>query len=174
MYRRWQVSKPFFPIEGDQRNGSPLCRAPWRKELSGTGRFPLSEQVRRCSCSNVDHSSCSEGCWCSSLSVCSHHSNCLEKRTAEGNTALHYSVLHHKPESLKLLLKSKAALHTGAIFKHFKELFFCSVHFINNPIFFYLYYSELCRRNSPGYCTEASALPVCRLGEAPIICTLLV
>ncbi|KAG7254684.1 hypothetical protein CRUP_030908, partial [Coryphaenoides rupestris] len=40
------------------------------------------------------------------------NSNCLEKRTAEGNTALHYSVLHHKPESLKLLLKGKAALHT--------------------------------------------------------------
>uniref|UniRef100_A0A673C268 Arf-GAP with SH3 domain, ANK repeat and PH domain-containing protein 3-like n=1 Tax=Sphaeramia orbicularis TaxID=375764 RepID=A0A673C268_9TELE len=38
---------------------------------------------------------------------------CLEKRTAEGNTALHYSVLFHKPESLKLLLKAKAALHTG-------------------------------------------------------------
>uniref|UniRef100_A0A673C5A4 Arf-GAP with SH3 domain, ANK repeat and PH domain-containing protein 3-like n=1 Tax=Sphaeramia orbicularis TaxID=375764 RepID=A0A673C5A4_9TELE len=37
---------------------------------------------------------------------------CLEKRTAEGNTALHYSVLFHKPESLKLLLKAKAALHT--------------------------------------------------------------
>uniref|UniRef100_A0A672J6X9 Arf-GAP with SH3 domain, ANK repeat and PH domain-containing protein 1-like n=1 Tax=Salarias fasciatus TaxID=181472 RepID=A0A672J6X9_SALFA len=34
------------------------------------------------------------------------------KKTAEGNTALHYSVLHHKPESLKLLLKAKAALHT--------------------------------------------------------------
>uniref|UniRef100_A0A665W7N0 Arf-GAP with SH3 domain, ANK repeat and PH domain-containing protein 1-like n=1 Tax=Echeneis naucrates TaxID=173247 RepID=A0A665W7N0_ECHNA len=31
------------------------------------------------------------------------NSNCLEKRTAEGNTALHYSVLYHKPESLKLL-----------------------------------------------------------------------
>ncbi|XP_054470039.1 arf-GAP with SH3 domain, ANK repeat and PH domain-containing protein 3 [Anoplopoma fimbria] len=40
------------------------------------------------------------------------NSNCLEKRTTEGNTALHYSVLHHKPESLKLLLKAKAALHT--------------------------------------------------------------
>ncbi|XP_077415910.1 arf-GAP with SH3 domain, ANK repeat and PH domain-containing protein 3 isoform X1 [Vanacampus margaritifer] len=39
------------------------------------------------------------------------NSNCLEKRTAEGNTALHYSVLHHKPESLKLLLKAKATLH---------------------------------------------------------------
>ncbi|XP_016893766.1 arf-GAP with SH3 domain, ANK repeat and PH domain-containing protein 3 [Cynoglossus semilaevis] len=39
--------------------------------------------------------------------------NCLEKRTTEGNTALHYSVLHHKPESLKLLLKAKAALHTA-------------------------------------------------------------
>uniref|UniRef100_A0A665W8B4 Arf-GAP with SH3 domain, ANK repeat and PH domain-containing protein 1-like n=1 Tax=Echeneis naucrates TaxID=173247 RepID=A0A665W8B4_ECHNA len=36
------------------------------------------------------------------------NSNCLEKRTAEGNTALHYSVLYHKPESLKLLLKAKA------------------------------------------------------------------
>uniref|UniRef100_A0A3B4YS55 ArfGAP with SH3 domain, ankyrin repeat and PH domain 3 n=1 Tax=Seriola lalandi dorsalis TaxID=1841481 RepID=A0A3B4YS55_SERLL len=40
--------------------------------------------------------------------------NCLEKRTAEGNTALHYSVLHYKPESLKLLLKAKAALHTNS------------------------------------------------------------
>uniref|UniRef100_A0A3P8Q0P9 Arf-GAP domain-containing protein n=1 Tax=Astatotilapia calliptera TaxID=8154 RepID=A0A3P8Q0P9_ASTCA len=40
------------------------------------------------------------------------NSNCLEKRTAEGNTALHYSVLYHKPESLKLLLKAKAALQT--------------------------------------------------------------
>ncbi|XP_053192215.1 arf-GAP with SH3 domain, ANK repeat and PH domain-containing protein 3 isoform X1 [Scomber japonicus] len=40
------------------------------------------------------------------------NSNCLEKRTAEGNTALHYSVQHHKPESLKLLLKAKASLHT--------------------------------------------------------------
>uniref|UniRef100_A0A667Z7F9 ArfGAP with SH3 domain, ankyrin repeat and PH domain 3 n=1 Tax=Myripristis murdjan TaxID=586833 RepID=A0A667Z7F9_9TELE len=38
--------------------------------------------------------------------------SCLEKRTAEGNTALHYSALHHKPESLKLLLKGKATLHT--------------------------------------------------------------
>lgn len=40
------------------------------------------------------------------------NSNCLEKRTTEGNTALHYSVLYHKPESLKLLLKAKAALQT--------------------------------------------------------------
>nr|XP_015825361.2 arf-GAP with SH3 domain, ANK repeat and PH domain-containing protein 3 [Nothobranchius furzeri] len=40
------------------------------------------------------------------------NSNCLEKKTADGNTALHYSVLHHKPESLKLLLKAKAAIHT--------------------------------------------------------------
>ncbi|XP_068607640.1 arf-GAP with SH3 domain, ANK repeat and PH domain-containing protein 3 [Brachionichthys hirsutus] len=39
------------------------------------------------------------------------NSSCLEKKTAEGNTALHYSVLHHKPESLKLLLKAKAVLH---------------------------------------------------------------
>nr|XP_057946269.1 arf-GAP with SH3 domain, ANK repeat and PH domain-containing protein 3 [Doryrhamphus excisus] len=37
--------------------------------------------------------------------------NCLEKRTAGGNTALHYSALYHKPESLKLLLKAKATLH---------------------------------------------------------------
>uniref|UniRef100_A0A8D0AJP6 ArfGAP with SH3 domain, ankyrin repeat and PH domain 3 n=1 Tax=Sander lucioperca TaxID=283035 RepID=A0A8D0AJP6_SANLU len=49
----------------------------------------------------------------SAYTVCSLYSNCLEKKTAEGNTALHYSVLHHKPESLKLLLKAKAALHTG-------------------------------------------------------------
>uniref|UniRef100_A0A8C6L6T4 ArfGAP with SH3 domain, ankyrin repeat and PH domain 3 n=1 Tax=Nothobranchius furzeri TaxID=105023 RepID=A0A8C6L6T4_NOTFU len=41
------------------------------------------------------------------------NSNCLEKKTADGNTALHYSILHHKPESLKLLLKAKAAIHTG-------------------------------------------------------------
>lgn len=40
------------------------------------------------------------------------NSNCVEKRTSEGNTALHYSVLYHKPESLKLLLKAKAALQT--------------------------------------------------------------
>uniref|UniRef100_A0A7N6BLB7 ArfGAP with SH3 domain, ankyrin repeat and PH domain 3 n=1 Tax=Anabas testudineus TaxID=64144 RepID=A0A7N6BLB7_ANATE len=35
------------------------------------------------------------------------NSNCLEKRTAEGNTPLHYSVLYHKTESLKLMLKAK-------------------------------------------------------------------
>ncbi|KAM3594729.1 uncharacterized protein V6R79_013054 [Siganus canaliculatus] len=40
------------------------------------------------------------------------NSNCLEKRTSEGNTALHYTIMYHKPESLKLLLKAKAALHT--------------------------------------------------------------
>uniref|UniRef100_A0A8C7D2Q6 ArfGAP with SH3 domain, ankyrin repeat and PH domain 3 n=1 Tax=Oncorhynchus kisutch TaxID=8019 RepID=A0A8C7D2Q6_ONCKI len=38
---------------------------------------------------------------------------CLEKRTLEGNTALHYSAQHHKTECLKLLLKGKAVLHTG-------------------------------------------------------------
>uniref|UniRef100_A0A7N6BZP7 ArfGAP with SH3 domain, ankyrin repeat and PH domain 3 n=1 Tax=Anabas testudineus TaxID=64144 RepID=A0A7N6BZP7_ANATE len=38
------------------------------------------------------------------------NSNCLEKRTAEGNTPLHYSVLYHKTESLKLMLKAKAKL----------------------------------------------------------------
>uniref|UniRef100_A0A674P8L5 ArfGAP with SH3 domain, ankyrin repeat and PH domain 3 n=1 Tax=Takifugu rubripes TaxID=31033 RepID=A0A674P8L5_TAKRU len=86
------------------------------------------------------------------------NSNCLEKRTAEGNTALHYSVLHHKPESLKLLLKSKASLHTGAILKNVKELFFLlGASSPNNPIFL-LYNSEFCRRNGPGCCSEASAL----------------
>uniref|UniRef100_A0A8C1IYT0 ArfGAP with SH3 domain, ankyrin repeat and PH domain 3 n=1 Tax=Cyprinus carpio TaxID=7962 RepID=A0A8C1IYT0_CYPCA len=37
---------------------------------------------------------------------------CLEKKTAEGNTALHYCALYNKPECLKLLLKAKAVLHT--------------------------------------------------------------
>ncbi|KAM9466010.1 arf-GAP with SH3 domain, ANK repeat and PH domain-containing protein 3 [Clarias gariepinus] len=38
---------------------------------------------------------------------------CLEKKTVEGNTALHYCALYNKPESLKLLLKGKATLHTA-------------------------------------------------------------
>uniref|UniRef100_A0A672MW15 Arf-GAP with SH3 domain, ANK repeat and PH domain-containing protein 1-like n=1 Tax=Sinocyclocheilus grahami TaxID=75366 RepID=A0A672MW15_SINGR len=33
---------------------------------------------------------------------------CLEKKTAEGNTALHYCALYNKSECLKLLLKAKA------------------------------------------------------------------
>ncbi|XP_016372202.1 arf-GAP with SH3 domain, ANK repeat and PH domain-containing protein 2-like isoform X2 [Sinocyclocheilus rhinocerous] len=37
---------------------------------------------------------------------------CLEKKTAEGNTALHYCALYNKSECLKLLLKAKAVLHT--------------------------------------------------------------
>lgn len=37
---------------------------------------------------------------------------CLEKKTVEGNTALHYCAMYNKPESLKLLLKGKATLHT--------------------------------------------------------------
>lgn len=37
---------------------------------------------------------------------------CLEKKTAEGNTALHYCALYNKTECLKLLLKAKAVLHT--------------------------------------------------------------
>ncbi|XP_036449227.1 arf-GAP with SH3 domain, ANK repeat and PH domain-containing protein 3 [Colossoma macropomum] len=37
---------------------------------------------------------------------------CLEKKTVEGNTALHYSATYNKPECLKLLLKGKATLHT--------------------------------------------------------------
>lgn len=40
-------------------------------------------------------------------------SGCLEKKTAEGNTPLHYCALYNKSESLKLLLKAKAGLHTG-------------------------------------------------------------
>ncbi|XP_058856005.1 arf-GAP with SH3 domain, ANK repeat and PH domain-containing protein 1-like isoform X2 [Acipenser ruthenus] len=36
----------------------------------------------------------------------------LEKKTTEGNTALHYSCLYSKTECLKLLLKGKAALQT--------------------------------------------------------------
>lgn len=119
----------FFPVKGNQRDGSPPCCASGGKEFSGTGRFPLSEQVRPSTSSPINHSPCSQGCWHSSASGCSHHSNCLEKRTAEGNTALHYSVLHHKPESLKLLLKAKAALHTGAIFKPFNKLCFTQCDF---------------------------------------------
>ncbi|KAK3538177.1 hypothetical protein QTP70_032569, partial [Hemibagrus guttatus] len=38
---------------------------------------------------------------------------CLEKKTVEGNTALHYCVIYNKPECLKLLLKGKATLHTA-------------------------------------------------------------
>ncbi|KAL4624168.1 hypothetical protein GN956_G18569 [Arapaima gigas] len=37
---------------------------------------------------------------------------CLEKKTVEGNTALHYSALYDKPECVKLLLKGKAILGT--------------------------------------------------------------
>lgn len=37
---------------------------------------------------------------------------CLEKKTVEGNTALHYCALYKKTECLKLLLKAKAVLHT--------------------------------------------------------------
>lgn len=48
--------------------------------------------------------------------MCFLSSNCLDKCTAEGNTALHYSALYHKPESLKLLLKAKAALNTGTLY----------------------------------------------------------
>ncbi|MBN3297700.1 ASAP3 protein, partial [Amia calva] len=40
------------------------------------------------------------------------NSGCLEKRTSDGNTALHYSCLHNKTECLKLLLKGKATLNT--------------------------------------------------------------
>ncbi|KAI1895079.1 hypothetical protein AGOR_G00102580 [Albula goreensis] len=41
------------------------------------------------------------------------NSGCLEKKTLEGSTALHYSALHNKAECLKLLLKGKAVLHTA-------------------------------------------------------------
>uniref|UniRef100_A0A672MSH6 Arf-GAP with SH3 domain, ANK repeat and PH domain-containing protein 1-like n=1 Tax=Sinocyclocheilus grahami TaxID=75366 RepID=A0A672MSH6_SINGR len=42
-------------------------------------------------------------------------SGCLEKKTAEGNTALHYCALYNKSECLKLLLKAKALelAHSG-------------------------------------------------------------
>ncbi|XP_062378617.1 arf-GAP with SH3 domain, ANK repeat and PH domain-containing protein 3 [Sardina pilchardus] len=40
------------------------------------------------------------------------NSGCLEKKTVEGNTALHYCALHNKTECLKLLLKGKAVLTT--------------------------------------------------------------
>ncbi|XP_066529020.1 arf-GAP with SH3 domain, ANK repeat and PH domain-containing protein 3 [Hoplias malabaricus] len=40
------------------------------------------------------------------------NSGCLEKKTIEGNTALHYSATFNKPECVKLLLKGKATLHT--------------------------------------------------------------
>uniref|UniRef100_A0A8C7CVI5 ArfGAP with SH3 domain, ankyrin repeat and PH domain 3 n=1 Tax=Oncorhynchus kisutch TaxID=8019 RepID=A0A8C7CVI5_ONCKI len=47
------------------------------------------------------------------------NSVCLEKRTLEGNTALHYSAQHHKTECLKLLLKGKAThLHTPTVYTH--------------------------------------------------------
>ncbi|MCJ8736606.1 hypothetical protein PDJAM_G00014340 [Pangasius djambal] len=38
---------------------------------------------------------------------------CLEKKTVEGNTALHYCAMYNKPECLKLLLKGKATLQTA-------------------------------------------------------------
>ncbi|XP_067336529.1 arf-GAP with SH3 domain, ANK repeat and PH domain-containing protein 3 isoform X2 [Channa argus] len=52
-----------------------------------------------------------ERCSLSLVDFLCQNSNCLEKKSAEGNTALHYSILHHKPECLKLLLKAKAMLH---------------------------------------------------------------
>uniref|UniRef100_A0A8C2HZ80 ArfGAP with SH3 domain, ankyrin repeat and PH domain 3 n=1 Tax=Cyprinus carpio TaxID=7962 RepID=A0A8C2HZ80_CYPCA len=47
---------------------------------------------------------------------------CLEKKTAEGNTALHYCALYNKSECLKLLLKAKAVLHTGIQYSHMNML----------------------------------------------------
>uniref|UniRef100_A0AAY3ZVV6 ArfGAP with SH3 domain, ankyrin repeat and PH domain 3 n=1 Tax=Denticeps clupeoides TaxID=299321 RepID=A0AAY3ZVV6_9TELE len=40
------------------------------------------------------------------------NSGCLEKKTTDGSTPLHYCVLHNKTECLKLLLKGKAVLTT--------------------------------------------------------------
>lgn len=44
----------FFPVKGNQRDSSPSCCASGGKEFSGTGRFPLSEQVRLCTSSHID------------------------------------------------------------------------------------------------------------------------
>ena len=113
-------------VLGHQRDGSPSCRAHGGEELAGTGGLPHSEQVGTRSVAFVHTTKLfiyqvfypQPLAWRNENNCTKHcvllHSNCLEKRTAEGNTALHYSVLHHKPESLKLLLKGKAALHTGA------------------------------------------------------------
>uniref|UniRef100_A0AAY3ZWP8 ArfGAP with SH3 domain, ankyrin repeat and PH domain 3 n=1 Tax=Denticeps clupeoides TaxID=299321 RepID=A0AAY3ZWP8_9TELE len=43
------------------------------------------------------------------------NSGCLEKKTTDGSTPLHYCVLHNKTECLKLLLKGKAVLTTGTL-----------------------------------------------------------
>uniref|UniRef100_A0A4W5M1G3 ArfGAP with SH3 domain, ankyrin repeat and PH domain 3 n=1 Tax=Hucho hucho TaxID=62062 RepID=A0A4W5M1G3_9TELE len=62
------------------------------------------------------------------------NSVCLEKRTLEGNTALHYSAQHHKTECLKLLLKGKAVLHTGT-------WYICThIYIIFTPIHTHLHY----------------------------------
>lgn len=59
----------FFPVEGNQRDGSPPCCASGGKELSGPGGLPLSEQVRTLHEQPLRCSPCSEG-WHSSPSGC--------------------------------------------------------------------------------------------------------
>lgn len=93
-----------------------------------------------------------QGCFWWSLppsvdAVCAPCSNCLEKKTAEGNTALHHSVLYHKPESLKLLLKAKAAIQTG----HFTLLIRFQLPRATSEIIFFFSCSEFKWRDSSRY-----------------------
>uniref|UniRef100_A0A8C6LBK0 ArfGAP with SH3 domain, ankyrin repeat and PH domain 3 n=1 Tax=Nothobranchius furzeri TaxID=105023 RepID=A0A8C6LBK0_NOTFU len=87
------------------------------------------------------------------------NSNCLEKKTADGNTALHYSILHHKPESLKLLLKAKAAIHTvnsggetalelAKKLQHTQCIELVRPHFLQNNSLFHLQVSPLPKSRS--------------------------
>lgn len=167
MYRRWQGSTcPFFPIEGGQRDGSPPCRAPWGKELSGTGRFPLSEQVRPCTSSHIDHSSCS-GVLLTLIIVCMFTSQQLSGEEDSGRK--HCTSLQRPAPQARV---SKVAAQIEGIPAHRYNLEIILKNFSllgasspNNPIFL-LYNSELCRRNGPGCCSEASVPAVCRPGEA--------
>uniref|UniRef100_A0A8C8G8X7 ArfGAP with SH3 domain, ankyrin repeat and PH domain 3 n=1 Tax=Oncorhynchus tshawytscha TaxID=74940 RepID=A0A8C8G8X7_ONCTS len=87
------------------------------------------------------------------------NSGCLEKRTREGNTALHYSAQHHKTECLKLLLKGKAVLHTGTWYTHTHTLS------VPSKYSYPLTYSTFCycpaeRQSEPGF--PQGFLPYCR------------
>uniref|UniRef100_A0A671K6W7 Arf-GAP with SH3 domain, ANK repeat and PH domain-containing protein 2-like n=1 Tax=Sinocyclocheilus anshuiensis TaxID=1608454 RepID=A0A671K6W7_9TELE len=76
---------------------------------------------------------------------------CLEKKTAEGNTALHYCALYNKSECLKLLLKAKAVLHTGIQFSH--------IHKFNDEHVFILYVFQISLKERP---KKVRALVDCR------------